>query len=92
MPAGRNSRVHPKHKTRYRVTNWAEHDQALGERGNLTLRNTPEAINSWAVEPSDRRRVPQKYTDLAIETALSLRLITVCRCVRPRASRAPCLS
>ncbi|MFT7486608.1 MAG: hypothetical protein ACI9F9_002463 [Candidatus Paceibacteria bacterium] len=68
-----NSRVHPKYKTRYRVTNWAEYDQALVNRGDLTLWLTPEAINGWKARPSGRRGAPQKYSDLAIETALTLR-------------------
>ncbi|MFT5292080.1 MAG: hypothetical protein ACI8QC_004350 [Planctomycetota bacterium] len=38
-----NSRVHPKYKTRYRVTNWAAYDQALVNRGDITLWITPEA-------------------------------------------------
>ncbi|MGK0220360.1 MAG: hypothetical protein ACI9HE_003871, partial [Planctomycetota bacterium] len=28
-----NSRVHPKYKTKYRVTNWPQYDQALVGRG-----------------------------------------------------------
>ncbi|MFT7679649.1 MAG: hypothetical protein ACI8QC_003653 [Planctomycetota bacterium] len=70
-----NSRVHPKYKTRYRVTNWAAHDQALVNRGDITLWITPEVIKGWAARPSDLRGAPQKYTDLAIETALNLRLL-----------------
>ncbi|MGK0482754.1 MAG: IS5 family transposase, partial [Planctomycetota bacterium] len=70
-----NSRVHPKYKTKYRVTNWAEYDQALVERGEITVWISPEAIGAWRAKPSGRRGAPQKYTDLAIETALTLRLV-----------------
>jgi IS5 family transposase len=70
-----NSRVHPKYKTKYRVTNWAEYDQALVQRGDITLWISPEAIMAWRAKPSGRRGAPQKYTDLAIETALTLRLL-----------------
>ena len=31
-----NSRVHPTYKTKYRVSNWPEYDQALVRRGDLT--------------------------------------------------------
>ena len=31
------SRVHPKYKTKYRVENWPEYDQALVRRGDVTL-------------------------------------------------------
>ena len=70
-----NSRVHPKYKTKYRVTNWAEYDRAFVERGNVNLWISPEAIRTWTAKPSGRRGAPQKYTDLAIETALTLRLL-----------------
>jgi hypothetical protein len=33
---GMNSRVHPKFKTKYRVSNWAEYDEPLGQRGDGT--------------------------------------------------------
>ena len=39
-----NSRVHSKYETKYRVTNWAEYDRALVERGDNTLWITPEAF------------------------------------------------
>ena len=75
MAPGMNSRVHPKYKTKYRVTHWAEYDQALVERGDITLWISPGAIQAWTARPSGRRGAPQKYTDLAIETALTLRLV-----------------
>ncbi|MFT7680208.1 MAG: hypothetical protein ACI8QC_004214 [Planctomycetota bacterium] len=70
-----NSQVHPKYKTSSCVTNWAEYDQALVNRGDITLWITPEAINGWAARPSGLRGAPQKYTGLAIETALTLRAL-----------------
>jgi hypothetical protein len=36
---------------------------------------TPEAINGWAAKPTGRRGAPQKYSDLAIESALTIRLL-----------------
>ncbi len=70
-----NSRVHPKYKTKYRVTNWAEYDKALVKRGDITLWISEDAIDSWASKPSGKRGAPRKYSDLAIETAITLRLI-----------------
>jgi IS5 family transposase len=70
-----NSRVHPSYKTRYRVTNWAEYDQALVERGNFTLWITPLAIKTWSAMATGLRGAPRKYSDLAIETALTIRLL-----------------
>jgi hypothetical protein len=34
---GMKPKIHPKYKTKYRVSNWAEYDQALVKRGDITL-------------------------------------------------------
>ena len=74
--SAKRSRVHPPYKTKYRVTNWATYNQALVDRGSLGLWISPEAISSWNAKPSDRRRGGQsKYSNLAIETALTLGLV-----------------
>jgi len=74
--SAKRSRVHPPYKTKYRVTNWATYNQALVDRGGLGLWISPEAISSWNAKPSDRRRGGQsKYSNLAIETALTLGLV-----------------
>ena len=76
-----NSRVHPKYKTKYRVSNWAEYDRALVERGNITLwisdgrKRSFRVIASWKPAPTGRRGGQRKFSDHAIETALTLRLI-----------------
>jgi hypothetical protein len=70
-----NSRVHPKYKTKYRVTNWANYDRALVQRGDITLWISEDAIKSWTPNPSGKRGAPRKYSDQAIETALTLRLV-----------------
>ena len=58
-----NSRVHPKYKTKYRVTNWTEYDQALVKRGDITLWISPSAILAWTAKASGRRGAPRRYTD-----------------------------
>ncbi|MFT5291024.1 MAG: hypothetical protein ACI82F_003100, partial [Planctomycetota bacterium] len=70
-----NSRVHLKYKTRSRVTNWAEYDQSLVKRGDITMWISPAAIKAWTANPTGRPGAPQKFSDLAIETALTLRLV-----------------
>ncbi len=70
-----NSRVHPKYKTKYHVTNWADYDRALVKRGDITLWISEDAIKSWTPTRSGRRGAPLKYSDLAIETTLTLRLV-----------------
>lgn len=74
--SSKRSRVHPPYKTKYRVTNGASYDKALVDRGSLRLWISPDAIAHWNARPSKRRRGGQtKYSDLAIEAALTLRLV-----------------
>jgi hypothetical protein len=70
-----NSRVQPKYKTRYRVTNWSQYDKALVQRGDITLWISEDAIQAWTPRQSGKRGAPCKYSDLAIETAMILRLV-----------------
>ncbi len=72
---GMRSRVHPKYKTRYRVSNWAGYDRALVQRGDITLWISEDAVASWKPVPTGRRGAQRKFSDHAIETALTLRLI-----------------
>ena len=69
------SRVHPKYKTKYHVQNWASYERALVRRGNVTVWLSPEAIAAWAPDGGGTRGGQRKYSDVAIETALTLRLI-----------------
>ena len=69
------SRVHPKYKTKYRVRNWASYERALIGRGNITIWLSPAAIAAWKPEGTRTRGAPPKYSDLAIDTALTLRLL-----------------
>ena len=69
------SKIHPKYKTKYRVNNWPEYDRALVQRGNITLWISDDAIASWKPAPSGRRGAQRKFSDHAIETALTLRLV-----------------
>ena len=66
------SKVHPRYKTKYRVANWAAYNQALVRRGDVTVWLSSEAIAAW----SGRRGGQRRYSDLAIETALTLRLLS----------------
>jgi DDE family transposase len=60
-------------KARYRVSNWREYDQALQERGSLTLWVTPEAIAAWQAPPTGQRGRSPFYSNRAIETGHLLR-------------------
>ncbi len=68
------SRVHPKYKTKYRVGNWSEYDRTLVQRGDITLWISTDATDAWKPAPSGRRGGQRKFSDHAIETALTLRL------------------
>ena len=72
---GMRSRVHPKYKTKYRVSNWPEYDRALVERGDIILWISEDAISSWKPAPTGLRGGQKKFSDHAIETALTLRLV-----------------
>ncbi|AMY09530.1 hypothetical protein LuPra_02749 [Luteitalea pratensis] len=69
------SRVHPTYKTRYRVGNWRLYERALVSRGDVTLWLSPDARAAWIVPPSGRPGGQQRFSNLAIETALTLRLV-----------------
>ena len=69
------SRIHPKYKTKYRITNLSQYDKALIKRGDITLWISEDAIEAWTPTRSGKRGAPRKYSDLAIETALTLRLV-----------------
>ena len=69
------SKVHPTYKTKYRVANWPAYNQALVRRGDVTVWVSSEAIAAWTPRRSGRRGGKRRYSDLAIETALTLRLL-----------------
>ena len=62
-------------RQRHRVTNWREHDASLRNRGSLTIWFTPEAIAGWKAQPRTTAGGQRHYSDLAIETALTLRAV-----------------
>jgi hypothetical protein len=38
---------HPTYKTAYRVNNWREYDQALRNRGDITLWLSQDTTDAW---------------------------------------------
>ena len=59
----------------YRVRNWAAYDQALKQRGNVTLWFSADAVQAWRYQGPAQRGAQFVYSDIAIETALTLRLV-----------------
>ena len=69
------ARRHKFPKKRYRVTNWAEYTETLRRRGDLTIWVTDDTLKQWR---APRRTTPggqPKYSNIAIETCLTLRTI-----------------
>jgi Transposase DDE domain len=76
MPFKANAaRRHHIPKQRYRVTNWAQYDACLRQRGSLTVWFSAEAIAAWRAEPRTTRGGQAHYSALAIRTALTLRAV-----------------
>src|SRR3712207_9523597 len=76
MPFKANAdRRHRIPKQRRRVTNWAEYDASLRQRGSVTVWFTHEAIAAWHAEPRTTLGGPPHYSDLAITTALTLKAV-----------------
>jgi hypothetical protein len=69
------ARRHRIPRQRHRVTNWAEYDAALRQRGSLTVWFSDEAIAAWRAEPRTTRGGQPHYSALAIMTALTLRAV-----------------
>jgi hypothetical protein len=69
------ARRHRIPKQRHQVTNWAEYDASLRQRGSLTVWFTEEAIAAWCAEPRTTRGGQSHYSSLAIRTALTLRAV-----------------
>ena len=66
---------HPNFKTPYRVKNWREYEQSLRARGDITLWISQDAIDAWRAPMTGKRGAQPVYADIAIETALALRLL-----------------
>src|SRR5271155_1404699 len=62
-------------RQRHRVTNWREYDVCLRSRGSLTIWFTPDAIAGWKAQPRTTPGGQRHYSNLAIETALTLRAV-----------------
>lgn len=75
MAARTSSLVHPKYKTKYSVKNWPEYEQGLRNRGDVMIWFSEEAVARWIPRGKRRRGAQRRYSDLAIETALTLGIL-----------------
>jgi hypothetical protein len=60
---------------RHRVANWPDYDAALVRQGSLAVWFADEAIAAWRAPATGRRGGQPIYSALAIETALTIRLV-----------------
>lgn len=59
----------------YRVRNWSAYNQALKARGAVTLWFSSAALAAWWYSGPRQRGAQYVYSDVAIQTALTLRLV-----------------
>ena len=52
------------------MSNWAEYERALVQRGGITLWISEDAVAFWKPAPTGLRGGQKKFSDHAIETAL----------------------
>src|SRR4028119_2187459 len=57
----------------YRTTNWRAYNAALRQRGSLLIWFDPEM--EWLAAPSGRRGRPATFSDTAIQTCLTLKVL-----------------
>lgn len=62
-------------KQKLRVTNWAEYNEGLRRRGDLTFWICEDAISLWAAPRRTTRGGQSRYSDLVIELCLTLGVI-----------------
>ena len=67
------ARRHKFDKAQCRVINWAEYNESLRQRGDLTIWVSEEAQSMWSAPRRTSRGGQRRYSDLAIETCLTLR-------------------
>jgi len=74
MAARKSSRVNRRYKTKYRIRNWREYERGLRNRGDVTIWLSEEAIAAWIPPKNGLRGGQRRYSNLAILTALTLRV------------------
>jgi hypothetical protein len=75
MASTTSSRVNPKYKKQFRVGNWRVYERGLRARGDVTIWFAADALNAWTPPPTGCRGGQPRYSNLAILTALTLRML-----------------
>ena len=75
MAAGKSSRINRQYKTKYRIRNWREYERGLRSRGDVTIWLSEDAIAAWVPPKNGLRGGQRRYSNLAIRSALTLRVV-----------------
>ncbi|TQM89654.1 IS5 family transposase [Roseinatronobacter monicus] len=70
-----DGRRHKFEKKRYRITNWADYNESLRRRGDVTIWLSPEVEAAWPAERRKTRGGQPVYSDLSIVTCLTLGIV-----------------
>lgn len=60
-------------KERYKVTNWNEYNEALRQRGSLDVWFSEDIFEQWYAEKKSVVGAPTHYSDVCIQTCLTLK-------------------
>jgi len=71
----KNHKPKTKNNPSYRLRNWSQYNQALVARGSLTVWFDEDVLDQWYYQGPKQRGAQLTYTDLVIETALTLKAI-----------------
>ena len=75
MAAGKSSRINRQYKTKYRIRNWREYERGLRSGGDVTIWLSEDAIAAWIPPKNGLRGGQRRYSNLAIRTTLTLRVV-----------------
>ncbi len=62
-------------KAKYRVTNCSKYNESLRRRGDVTIWVSEDVVENWASPRRKTRGGQSRYSDLAIEICLTLRVV-----------------
>lgn len=57
----------------YKTKNWPTYNEALKQRGSLTLWFDPDM--AWVLTPTSKRGGQPQYSDAAMQTCLSMKVL-----------------
>ncbi len=60
-------------RARYRTTNWSEYNAALRQRGSFSVWFDPDT--AWHAGKTGKRGRPETFSDAAIQTCLTLKVL-----------------